>query len=200
MRKSERMLLLYYVVQCVPLLVTAFGVPERPCRGRLTKSSSSRHLRLAASSSDSKFGDVTVDLPPSGSGIKVKLNFEPVLSVPSEAVEVRYGLPFDLSIEPQKGLAVCTKDGPGGEKVGDVLRFASQWTIGLPRGGGDIAATVAAFSGGGLGWQCSMFDVMRASTWEQVVEALTSNVPSRTDEVVLVFERSLEGLLPNFSR
>ena len=37
-----------------------------------------------------------------------------------------------------------------------------------------------------------MFDVMKASRWEQVVEALTSNVESKTDEVVLIFERALE--------
>ena len=36
-----------------------------------------------------------------------------------------------------------------------------------------------------------MFDVMKAPRWEAVVEALTSNVDSRTDEVVLIFERPL---------
>ena len=72
-----------------------------------------------------------------------------------------------------------------------MLRFTSAWTMGLPAGGG-IATTAAAFSGGGLAWQCSMFDVMKSKSWEQVVEALTSNVESRTDEVVLLFERPLE--------
>lgn len=55
--------------------------------------------------------------------------------------------------------------------------------------------TAAAFSGG-LSWQCSMFDVMKAKQWEQVVQALTSNTASRTDEVVLIFERPLEGTAP----
>jgi hypothetical protein len=46
--------------------------------------------------------------------------------------------------------------------------------MGLPSGEG-LAAT-AAFTGLGPSWQCSMFDVMKAKNWEQVVAALTSNV------------------------
>jgi len=87
-------------------------------------------------------------------------------------------------------MAVCTKDGPGGEKVGDVLRLTSQWTMGLPRGNG-IISTAASFSGA-IGWQCTLFDVMKANKWEEVVEALVSNTPQRTDEVVLVFERAID--------
>lgn len=60
------------------------------------------------------------------------------------------------------------------EKVGDVLRYTSQWSMGLP--GGDGLAATAAFTGLGPTWQCSMFDVMKAKNWEQVVAALTSNV------------------------
>lgn len=60
------------------------------------------------------------------------------------------------------------------EKVGDVLRYSSRWIMGLPSGEG-LAAT-AAFTGVGPTWQCTMFDVMKAKNWEQVVEALTSNV------------------------
>jgi hypothetical protein len=41
-----------------------------------------------------------------------------------------------------------------------------------------------------------MFDVMNAKAWEQVVEALVSNVDTKTDEVVLLFERPLEGTAP----
>ena len=36
-----------------------------------------------------------------------------------------------------------------------------------------------------------MFDVARAGRWEDVVEALVSNEESRTNEVVLLFERPL---------
>ena len=179
---------------------------------------------------------LTVDLPPTGSERTATMKIEPCLSVPSEMIEVRYKVPFDLNVAPQKNLAVCTKDGPGGEKVGDVLRFTSQWSLGLPQGDG-LVTTAAAFSGrfgtgvewivmgeschgdeesinqsnslpltylsctlllvlpytgGGLRWGCSMFDVLQAKDWGQVVEALVSNTQDKTDEVVLIFERPLE--------
>jgi hypothetical protein len=150
-------------------------------------SSSSTHLLAMAA--DKKF-QMTVSMPPTDSGIEAQLRFEPVLSVPSEMVEIRYKIPFGLDVEPQNNLAVCTKDGAGGERAGDVLRFTSRWTLGVPRGDGLV--TTAAFFAGGVSWQCSMFDVAKAASWEEVVEALTSNVASRTDEVVLLFERPLE--------
>ena len=133
--------------------------------------------------------EVLLKIPPTDSDIQAKLKFEPVLDEPSEIVEVRYKIPFGLNVEPKNNLALCTKDGEGGEKVGDVLRFTSAWTMGLPRGDG-LVTTAASFAGG-LQWQCSMFDVMKSKSWQQVVEALTSNVESRTDEVVLLFERPL---------
>lgn len=134
------------------------------------------------------------DMPPSGSGIQAAMKIDPILSVPSELVIVRYKIPFGLDVSPMKGYAVCTKDGPAGEKVNDILRFTSQWTMGLPQGDG-LLTTAASFAGG-LKWQCTMFDVVKAKAWEQVVQALTSNVVSRTDEIVLIFERSLEGIPP----
>jgi hypothetical protein len=139
----------------------------------------------------SDFFEVTVDMPPSNSGLQANMKFKSIFPGPSEIVEVRYKLPFGLDVAPKNNLAVCTKDGPGGEKVGDVLRFTSQWTMGLPSGDG-VATTIAAFSGGGLGWKCTLFDVTRAESWEILVEALTSNVPSRTDEIVMLFERPLQ--------
>ena len=60
---------------------------------------------------------------------------------------------------------------------------------GLPRGDGAVT-TVASF-GGIVSWQGSMFDVMKTASWDEVVTALTSNVPQRTNEVVLLFERPL---------
>jgi hypothetical protein len=89
---------------------------------------------------------LTVDLPPTGSDRTATVKLEPALTVPSEFVEVRYPLPFDLSVEPKNNLAVCTKAGAGGEQVGDVLRYTSQWTLGLPQGDG-LITTAAAFSG-----------------------------------------------------
>ena len=113
-------------------------------------------------------------MPPSQSQTVARLKFPSVFQEPSELIEVRYGLPFGLNVEPQNNLAICTKDGPGGEKVGDVLRYTSQWTMGLPQGDG-LVSTAASFSGG-ISWQCSMFDVLKAKDWPRVVEALTSNV------------------------
>jgi len=85
-----------------------------------------------------------VAMPPTNSGLQANLSFESVIEGDSEIVEVRYSLPFGLNVEPKNGLALCTKDGEGGEKVGDVLRFCSQWTLGLPRGSG-IATTGETF-------------------------------------------------------
>lgn len=152
--------------------------------GSSTKKMSFVNLNMA---SDQTF-EWTVNLPPAGSRLSARLKFPSVLEDKGEIVEVRYGLPFGLDVTPQNGLAVCTKDGAGGEKVGDVLRYTSQWTLGLPRGDG-IVASAAAFSGG-VSWQCSMFDAAKASKWDEVVDALVSNEPRRTDEVVLIFERS----------
>ena len=92
--------------------------------------------------------EVELNMPPSNSGNRARLKFPSILSVPSELVEVRYALPFGLDVAPFKNLAVCTKDGAGGEKAGDVLRYSSQWTMGLPSGEG-LAAT-AAFTGIGM--------------------------------------------------
>ena len=135
----------------------------------------STKMQLAAAESPaSDVVEMTVDMPPRGSGLQVNLKIQPVLPGPSEFVEVRYKLPFGLDVAPQKGLAVCTKDGSGGEKVGDVLRYTSQWSLGLPQGSG-LVSQAAAFSGG-IGWQCTMFNVLKAGRWEEVVAALTSNV------------------------
>jgi hypothetical protein len=59
--------------------------------------------------------------------------------------------------------------------VGDVLRYTSQWRIGYA-GGDGILSSVASIAGG-VSWQCVLFNVMEAESWEQVVEALVSNVP-----------------------
>eukprot|EP00979_Chaetoceros_neogracilis_P009426 scaffold2148_cov264-Chaetoceros_neogracile.AAC.25 len=134
--------------------------------------------------------EIEVVLPPSNSGLAAQMKFQPIFDGPSEIVEVRYKIPFGLNVEPQNGLAVCTKDGEGGEKVGDVLRYSSQWTMGLPRGNG-LVSTAASFSGA-IGWQCSFFDVTKAKAWDEVVEALVSNTDQRTDVVLLIFERKLE--------
>ena len=54
-----------------------------------------------------------------------QMKFKPLLATGSECVVVRYDLPFGLAAEPRGRVVVVTKDGPGGEKVGDILRFHS---------------------------------------------------------------------------
>lgn len=127
--------------------------------------------------------DLTIDMPPSSSGLQANMKIQPILSVPSKIIQVRYKVPFGLDVAPKNQLCVCTKDGSGGEKAGDVLRYTSQWTLGLPSGDG-LISTAASFSGG-VSWQCSMFNVMKAASWEQVVEALTSNVDVSIVVVIL---------------
>ena len=138
---------------------------------------------------DDSYEKIELKVPPSNSGLVAQMKIKKLLSTNSEIVEVRYRLPFGLDVEPKQGKIVCTKDGKGGEKVGDILRYTSAWSMGLPRGDG-LVTTAASFAGG-LSWQCNMFNVMEAETWQEVIEALTSNVESRTDEVVLLFEREV---------
>jgi len=123
--------------------------------------------------------ELSISMPPSGSGLQANMKIVPVLSVPSKIVEVRYKVPFGLNVAPKNQLCVCTKDGAGGEKEGDILRYASQWTIGLPSGDGLLSP--AAWFSGGVSWQCSLFNVLNARSWEQVVEALTPNVEVRAN-------------------
>ena len=134
--------------------------------------------QLFAGEDDKDLLEIELSMPPTNSNVVARLRFPPVFPGKSEIVEVRYKLPFGLSVEPQNNLAMCTKDGPGGEKVGDVLRYTSQWTMGIPQGDG-IVTTAASFSGA-ISWQCNMFDVMKAKDWSRVVEALTSNVEVST--------------------
>merc|ERR1711920_140747 len=140
-------------------------------------------VRLATS--NAKFWDLSLDLGKAGTA-----NLRMKATMPnSEPVIVRYTIPFGLNVEEQRGRAVCTKDGEGGEKMGDVLRYTTAWSMGLPRGDG-LISTAASF-GGAIGWQISLFDVTSAQSWDSVVEALVSNTPERTDSVTLVFERPL---------
>merc|ERR1719253_4857 len=167
----------------------AFAPANQPAG--LCRSASTLRMASDDAASDSSKFELMTRLPPSTSNLQAQLAFPSVVDGPSEIVEVRYKLPFGLDVAPEKGLAVCTKSNGGGEQPGDILRYSSQWTMGLPRGDGLI--TTAASFAGGLAWQCSLFDVVRASSWEDVVGALTSNVESRTDEVLLLFERPLSS-------
>ena len=105
-------------------------------------------------------------------------------------------VPFDLNVEPQ-GLQVgekvvkmptVTKDGKGGEKVGDILRATTCWTQGMQ--GSGAGSDIMNFAGM-VKWQKSLFDCTGAP-WSQIVDALVSNTPTRSTEVTLVFEREVE--------
>jgi hypothetical protein len=41
--------------------------------------------------------ELTIDMPPSGSGLQANMAIDPILSVPSELVVVRYKVPFGLN-------------------------------------------------------------------------------------------------------
>ena len=72
--------------------------------------------------------------------------------------------------------------------MGDVLRACTAYAI-IAGGGDGIAGTVLNF-GGAPKWAQTVFDCLDGpSTWEQVVEALVSNKPSKTDAITMVFER-----------
>lgn len=127
-----------------------------------------------------------LSLPPTDKALTAQIKIE--VSDGKKLVEVRASVPFGLDLEPQNGRAVITKDsGTNGSRKGDVLRYCSQFTMGLPRGDG-LVTTVGSF-GGAIGWQCSLFNVQTAQSWDQVVEALVSNTEQRTDYCLLVFER-----------
>jgi len=109
----------------------------------------------------------------------------------SECITLETVLPFGLSAEPQDGRVIVTKDGAGGERVGDVLRFFSAWKQGA---GGPIA-------------QPDMVDVdkmmnrmlengmkvprSQAEGFDKVVGALCTNDGSYSESIVMVFERPI---------
>ena len=184
-------------VQISPTTVRPPPPPQQQQSGRCFYSTPSLLLSSSSSSSNTNKNtfQLVIDVPPSNSDVQVSMNIESILSVPSELIVVRYKVPFGLNIEPRKNFAIVTANGPGGEQVGDILRYTSHWTMGLPRGDG-IGTTLASFGGGGLKWQCTMFNVMSVKQWEQVIQALVSNTIDRTDEVVLILERPLDGVVP----
>jgi len=105
-----------------------------------------------------------------------EMKFKPLLATDSELVVIRYDLPFGLNVEPRGRVVVVTKDGKGGEKVGDILRFTTKWN----------------------GQEPSMFDVCKCmerqlqNSFDQVVSALVSNDGTYGEDIVLIFERPLE--------
>ena len=105
-----------------------------------------------------------------------QMKFKPLLATGSECVVVRYDLPFGLAAEPRGRVVVVTKDGPGGEKVGDILRFTTQWTDRQP----------------GMFDVCKCMERQLQNSFDQVVNALVSNDGTYGQDIVLVFERPME--------
>ena len=86
--------------------------------------------------SDSAMFALDVDLGESG---VAKMKFKPKFKG-SSAVVVKYPIPFGLDAQPVPGkdfmCVEVTKDGKGGEKVGDILRFTTSWSMGQIEGSG----------------------------------------------------------------
>lgn len=105
----------------------------------------------------------------------VNMNFKPLLATESELVVVRSPLPLNLAAAPNGRVVSVTKDGEGGERVGDILRFTLKWTDRQP----------------------SMFDVCQVmerqlqTSFDEVVAALVSNDGMYADEIVMIFERPI---------
>jgi len=132
---------------------------------------------------------VKVVIPMSKPYLPVEASFRPLFAS-SEFLLVSYKVPFDLNIErPPKSFPcpICSKDGPGGEKEGDVLRATTSFSQGFQAAG--VTSDIASFAGN-IKWRASVFDTTGAQ-WEQVVAALLSNTAERTETVALVFEREL---------
>lgn len=104
------------------------------------------------------------------------MNFKPLLTN-SELVMVTYELPFGLSAEPKGRVVAVTADGAGGEKVGDILRFTLQWKGQQP----------------GMFDVCSCMERRLQNSFDEVIAALVSNDGTYAEEIVLIFERPLEG-------
>jgi len=139
-------------------------------------------------SKDAK-GNTIVTLPvPLAKGVKdVDAQFRPLFAN-SEFFMVTYKVPFSLNIErPPKNFPcpVVTKEGPLGEKTGDVLRACSCFSQGFQAAG--LTSDIASFAGN-IKTRPALFDTTGAQ-WDAVVSALVSNTEERTDSVTLVFER-----------
>jgi hypothetical protein len=95
---------------------------------------------------------------PLGDGYKeVIVNFRPLFAKSTFFVTT-YDIPFSLNIEkPPRGFPapVVTKDGKGGEKVGDVLRATTSWSQGFNAAG--ATSDIMMFAGN-VKWRKSVFD------------------------------------------
>jgi hypothetical protein len=186
MKKSACLLLL---VTSFPAVATAFFLgynnnggpaPAAPTTARSYCRSSTRGSAKAAATAPAfllrmQRDDFTFSFEVPKKGIAdigtAEVRLAPLLEQ-SELVVVRYDLPFGLNAEPDAatGQVVVTKNGTGGEQVGDILRQTTYWR----------------------GREPGIFDVSKnAANFDLVVKALVTNDLSVADDIVLVFERPL---------
>ncbi len=127
-----------------------------------------------------------------GEGYKsINVKFMPVFQE-STIFSVEYEVPFSLNIEkPPKGFPcpIVNKDGNNGEKKGDILRATTCWSQGFQAAG--PMSDIMQFAGN-VKWRKSLFDCTGAP-YQQIVDALISNIPERSKTVTLVFERETSG-------
>ena len=104
----------------------------------------------------------------------------------SDCVTIELKLPLGLNAEPKDGRVVVTKDGPGGEKAGDVLRFFSAWkdTFGSAQPEMvDVDKMMTRTMANGE-------KVVRGQQgFDEVVQKLVSNDGRNADSMFMVFER-----------
>jgi hypothetical protein len=181
-----RSFFLRVILLCAILaLAVAFTLPSNAIKG-------SRRMTMSVDNGSPRLFEVQFPLSEGYKPIDMKLR--PIFDK-SQLYVTQYSIPFSLSVEPQGmqmgekvvKLPTVTKDGAGGEKVGDILRLTSCWVQGMQ--GSGVGSDIMNFAGM-IKWQNSVFDCVGAP-WQQVVDALTSNTPSRGRTVTLVFEREL---------
>ena len=167
-----------------PMRITGF---QRNALGKTAAYSLKPQFMSTDEGNSKGYKIVTLQIP-LGKGFQdLEAQFRPLFAS-SEFIVVSYKVPFGLNIErPPKNFPcpTVTKDGPDGEKVGDVLRATTCFSQGFQAAG--LTSDIAQFAGN-IKWRRGIFDTTGAQ-WDNTVAALLSNTAERTDIVTLVFER-----------
>jgi hypothetical protein len=160
-------LLTFFVFAILLLTSDVFAWMVKPSSGsRLTAASTGGRtwtiLGMTSKPASEKAYRVEIPL---GDGFKdVAVTFRPLFAK-SEFYVTSYNIPFSLNIEkPPKGFPapVVTKDGKGGERVGDVLRATTCWSQGFSAAG--AASDIMMFAGN-VKWRKSIFDTTGKISW-----------------------------------
>ena len=178
MKSSTPIFLLLTSMSATTAFAFLLPAPTGSSTAFTARTSSTSSSSTAVYSTDRPNFDFSFEIPKKGIADvgTAEVTLPPLLES-SDVVVVRYALPFGLSAEPDKGnnssgqvQVVVTKDGEGGEKVGDILRQTTYWR----------------------GREPGIFDVSKnAMNFDLVVQALVTNDLSVADDIVLVFERQL---------